>query len=319
MIKLKNPPNLPFDLSDAELWTNASDVEYFSSEKKYEYFISKRNDILFIDPTPVDKLDEIYPSNYYSYSNKSITLNSNKKSIVELIKYAFDNFKLKLLLSELKTSQISILDVGGGNCELLDLAKNIDKRVNYTELLDLDEESISQAIIKGHSGFKGKIEDFETEKKYDLIFLVNLIEHVYDPLLILQKLQKLLNPGGLIYIKTPNWKSLDERIFRNHNWVGYHCPRHWILFSKKSFTRLANKANLIIHKFNYEQGATFWASSIICYLKEKRILKNRKNIPPYMSRLYMPLCGLFAFFDIFRGVFFRTSQMSFTLKSLRID
>ena len=30
MVNLKNPPKLPFDISDAELWAEVYDVEYFS-------------------------------------------------------------------------------------------------------------------------------------------------------------------------------------------------------------------------------------------------------------------------------------------------
>jgi len=41
---------------------------------------------------------------------------------------------------------------------------------------------------------------------------------VRDPVAVLQKMSGMLAPDGLILIKTPNYDSLDARIFRHRNW-----------------------------------------------------------------------------------------------------
>ena len=58
-------------------------------------------------------------------------------------------------------------------------------------------------------------------KKYNLILLLNLIEHIADPTATLKKLTEYLEPGGIILIKTPNIDSLDFRIFKIHIGADY--------------------------------------------------------------------------------------------------
>ncbi len=50
------------------------------------------------------------------------------------------------------------------------------------------------------------------EKQFDAIVMVALIEHLIDPLRAMQKIRKLLKPGGFIYIDTPNIAKYTRRI-----------------------------------------------------------------------------------------------------------
>jgi hypothetical protein len=42
-------------------------------------------------------------------------------------------------------------------------------------------------------------------------------------------------------IVTDNTDALDFKIFKGGYWGGYHFPRHWNLFNRKSLTKLAGK------------------------------------------------------------------------------
>ncbi|MCL2748552.1 MAG: class I SAM-dependent methyltransferase [Alphaproteobacteria bacterium] len=51
--------------------------------------------------------------------------------------------------------------------------------------------------------FKGWIEDFKPQKKYDYVLVTEVLEHVSDPLLILKKAAQCIGKDGLIYISSP--------------------------------------------------------------------------------------------------------------------
>jgi 2-polyprenyl-3-methyl-5-hydroxy-6-metoxy-1,4-benzoquinol methylase len=55
------------------------------------------------------------------------------------------------------------------------------------------------------------LEDFQTDKRYDRILFLNVIEHVEDPVGSLVQLSRLLRDEGLIFITAPNCMSLNRR------------------------------------------------------------------------------------------------------------
>jgi SAM-dependent methyltransferase len=186
--------------------------------------------------------------------------------------------------------------------------------VTHTQVVDIDEGARPAAERSGHDFFCGRIEDVPTDQKFDLILMLNLIEHVADPVSVLQKSKGLLSPKGRIYVKTPNFRALDATIFRNMNWGGYHCPRHFVLFSKNSFDMLAQKAGLEIGSFSYTQGAPFWAISILEILRRFGIVRISRQRPSIYHPLTPLLQAAGAAFDFARKPFMRLSQMVIVLK-----
>jgi 2-polyprenyl-3-methyl-5-hydroxy-6-metoxy-1,4-benzoquinol methylase len=283
-------------------WNVARDYEYFSTDDEYTYYQCNDCRSVFIHPIPADQLKKIYPSNYYSFAQQS-------KNIVVQLKGWLDKRFFKKVMQQITAPAIQVLDVGGGTGWLPDLLKKADPRVTFTQVVDIDEEAKTIAEQNGHAYFEGTIESFQTEKKFELILLLNLIEHVEDPLAVLQKAGSLLAPGGLIVIKTPNTDSWDARLFQKTYWGGLHCPRHWIIFSEKSFRLLIQPTALRIKKLRYTQGAPFWAFSIIAALHRKKIVRVSAGKPIIYHWLFAPLSALFALFDFIRRPFAKTSQL----------
>jgi len=56
------------------------------------------------------------------------------------------------------------------------------------------------------------IEDFETEQRFDTITLLNVLEHVVDPVAILRRAAGWLVPGGCIVAQVPNARAVNRRI-----------------------------------------------------------------------------------------------------------
>jgi len=290
----------------ADKYCSARDVEYFTIPGNFDFYECTICDILFINPMPINLLSTIYPPNYYSFT-------SMNKSISFRIKDFIDSLFYKKILKKIPGEKIRVLDIGGGTGTLLDSIKNADPRVSFTQVVDLDSNAKTIAEKKGHHYYQGPIEQFEDEERYDVILVLNLIEHVADPLKVLNKAATLLNPNGAIIIKIPNYKSLDARIFKNTYWGGLHCPRHWVLFTKKSFSMLANLSGLTIKQFSYTQGAPFWGFSILHWLHTKKWISADKDKPIIYHPLFSIISVGAAIFDFARRPFAPLSQMFFVL------
>ncbi len=52
----------------------------------------------------------------------------------------------------------------------------------------------------------------EPEARYDAIILIALIEHLIDPLGALREIRRLLRPGGIVYVDTPNIAKYTRRL-----------------------------------------------------------------------------------------------------------
>lgn len=289
--------------AELELWTHSRDTEYFTTPEPFALHRCRACDALSIDPVPQERLREIYPATYYSFA-------SGKRSFATRVKEALDRRRFAQLLRDLPGRELAVLDVGGGSGYLLDLVKRADPRVARTQVVDFDPEAERAARARGHGYFRGRIEDYATDQRFDLVLLLNLIEHVADPGAVLAKARTLLRPGGVILVQTPNWRCLDERLFRHKSWGGYHTPRHWVLLTRSSFAALVERAGLRLRRFRYTQGGWFWAVSVLAWLHEKGLVKASFERPLNRHPLFGPLAALFAAFDFARLPFARGAQMS---------
>jgi SAM-dependent methyltransferase len=283
-------------------WATASDVEYLSTDDSFNYLMCRSCGALSIDPVPRHRLSEIYPETYYSFS-------PNELSFVERVKQALDRRTFSKLFSPIVGEDLAALDVGGGAGWLLTQAKAVEPRLRQTQVVDIDASAQAAAIAAGHDFFLGRIEDYATQARFDVILMLNLIEHVDDPVAVLSKVRALLKPNGRILIKTPNHDSLDARLFRHHSWGGLHAPRHWVIFTPESFRLAATRAGLQVDRLWLTQGAPFWAVSVLEFLSRMKIVDIRRDRPMCDHPLFGLLLGLFGGIDLIRGRFQRTSQM----------
>lgn len=301
-------PNCPIcKQTETRLWSVAKDYEYSSSEKNYSYYQCQACDTLFIHPVPLEELKLIYPPTYYSFSG-------TQKNWVFRVKETMDKRLLKKILKQVDCDNIKVLDVGGGTGWLLDIAKSADDRVKFTEVVDIDNKPRAEAESKGHQYFEGRVEDFKPQHSFHLVLMLNLIEHVSNPLHVLQMAEKLMEPGGILLLKTPNNLSWDARLFKNTYWGGLHCPRHWVIFSEKSFRHIIKDTGFSIRSLQYTQGAPFWAFSIIALLARKKLVRVNYERPIIYHPLFPLLSAFFALFDFIRSPFSKTSQMFITLQ-----
>jgi 2-polyprenyl-3-methyl-5-hydroxy-6-metoxy-1,4-benzoquinol methylase len=304
---MKNLPKcLACDSTENIEWASAKDAEYLTTNETFQFYRCENCHVLFIDPVPSERLNIIYPQNYYSFVTP-------KTSIIFAIKNWLDRRIFKRLFAQIPGESLNVLDVGGGAGWQLNNLRRIEPRITQTYLVDLDPNAEKLARKHGHEYFCGGIENYETNIKFDFVLLLNLIEHVKDPTKVLVKLRSMLSDKGIVLVKTPNYDALDAQIFRHKNWAGYHCPRHWVLFTKNSFENLAKRAGLHVKYFSYTQGAPFWAASFLSWLSKIGMVNITKERPIMYHPLFGFLSAGFAFLDFVRRPFAKTSQMFFML------
>jgi 2-polyprenyl-3-methyl-5-hydroxy-6-metoxy-1,4-benzoquinol methylase len=72
---------------------------------------------------------------------------------------------------------------------------------------------------------------------FDVVTQFGYIEHEWHPLAGLRAAYRLLKPGGLTILKTPNYASWNRHI-RGMNWCGYHIPAHCNYFTPRTLGKI---------------------------------------------------------------------------------
>lgn len=128
-----------------------------------------------------------------------------------------------------------ILDIGCAAGDLISLNPEI------IEGIDFDEDSLRIAESRGYRVKKIDIDTsmhlLESEK-YEGIWAMHVIEHLYNPLNFLKEVRRLLILGGKAVIYTPNCPYLLYRINKNF-WNDYTHKRP---FTKFTLERIAYDA-----------------------------------------------------------------------------
>ncbi|MFI7060387.1 class I SAM-dependent methyltransferase [Kribbella sp. NPDC050124] len=83
------------------------------------------------------------------------------------------------------------------------------------------------------------------EQQYDVIFGSHLIEHVTEPGAFLESASRLLRPGGVIVLVTPNIKSLLARV-SGRRWVSFKIPEHVSYYDPTTIAELLRRTGLSV-------------------------------------------------------------------------
>lgn len=99
----------------------------------------------------------------------------------------------------------------------------------------------------GFDSFIGTLENFAenrppSSRPFDVITMWDCLEHVVDPAELLAATRRLLTPGGLLFIRTPNLLAAERVVFGSH----YHSFKreHLHMFSPASIAVCALTAGL---------------------------------------------------------------------------
>jgi len=130
-----------------------------------------------------------------------------------------------------------LLDVGCGDGQLLQTAK--DEGWDAVGI-DLAETAILLCHRRGLTASKTDFFDGSLdEKRFDVIVMSELIEHVPSPQRFLKRAEELLDAGGVLYLTTPNFGSLARRML-GETWSVIH-PEHIGYFERSTLRKIASE------------------------------------------------------------------------------
>ncbi len=102
--------------------------------------------------------------------------------------------------ADLKSGRL--LDVGCGCGFLMEAAR---KRGWQVVGIDPSEKSVQFArSLTGESACKTTLDDFETDGRFRVVTLVNVLDHSLHPWNDLRRVRQLMEPDGLVFIRVPN-------------------------------------------------------------------------------------------------------------------
>lgn len=196
------------------------------------------------------ELEKYYAEKYYQTAQGSY---ENEYPTAEY-EY-FDNkieqkiFVINKLFSKKENNSRTLIDIGCGEGFTLNHFKKKGWKVtglDYSEFgvkkfnADCLPDLITGDIYK-------QMEPIIADKiQFDVVWLDNLLEHVIDPLFLLQQCKKLLKPDGVLVIEVPNdFSVLHQHLIKNNyinNEFWVVIPDHLSYFNKSGLEAIAADA-----------------------------------------------------------------------------
>jgi 2-polyprenyl-3-methyl-5-hydroxy-6-metoxy-1,4-benzoquinol methylase len=129
-----------------------------------------------------------------------------------------------------------VLDVGCGSGRMMRRLAELGWEVHG---IDFDPKAVEVARNQGLDVRLGTLDEQSYDDgSFDAIVMNHVIEHVPDPLRLLESCKRVLKPGGKLVLATPNaWSWGHQRYGRS--WRGLEPPRHLHIFTPQAIKRLA--------------------------------------------------------------------------------
>lgn len=161
------------------------------------------------------------------------------------------------------TEQRPILDLGCGDGRLLSLFQRAGVPAGLLHGVEISDASAAAARARGFQVQAGRFETLNfPPEKFGLVVMQQVLEHVSDARAVLGQVFRALQPGGVLIIETPNIASWDHALFRSRYWGGYHIPRHLVLFSARSLSRLLSYTGFQVMRTESLLSPCFWIQSV---------------------------------------------------------
>ncbi len=195
--------------------------------------------VLFNNPV-VKNPNDLYQNEAY-YEDRTISF---RKAQV----FARQNFPIiglinRFLLANQSPGKqpVEFLEIGPGNGGLSLAAKNTGWNVTCADVSEVVKQKL-KALDLTVELYDGNVLSFDLSS-FDIVAMNHVIEHLKYPRETMESVARSLKPGGILYLVTPNHKSLD-RYYHALKWSGWDIPYHLIHFNPKSLSTLLETVGL---------------------------------------------------------------------------
>ncbi|MFN0123730.1 MAG: class I SAM-dependent methyltransferase [Blastocatellia bacterium] len=113
--------------------------------------------------------------------------------------------------------------------------------------VEADRDSSAVAQSRGAQCFNGTLPDAGfADHSLDVVVMYHVIEHLPSPRLALREIHRILRPGGLLVMETPNIDNIWFRLL-GHRWRQF-IPDHIYFFTPATMTRLCAQGEFEIRE-----------------------------------------------------------------------
>jgi len=207
-------------------------------------------------PTP-GQLSRYYAEEYYGATRRKFV-----GPLADLVEW-FQQGRARMVSARL-APDARVLDVGCGNGGFLLGMKARGFRAEGTEWTPESARRIpAEAGIPVHVGDLLEID--LAEGSFDAITLWHVFEHLAQPAETLEKIHRLLKPGGLLFLSMPNHESWQAERHGRH-WFHLDPPRHLHGFGVRSLEGLLSSREFSVlhrHTWSLEQNPYGWLQSFL--------------------------------------------------------
>lgn len=131
-----------------------------------------------------------------------------------------------------------------GSGHLLDIGCNEGRGLEIyarngfeVEGLELNAAAAAKARETGFKVHTCELSDLNVNCRYDVAVLSNVLEHSLDPRSMLANVNRILKPGGSVWISCPNSRSFFRELF-GVQWINWHVPFHIVHFHAETLANL---------------------------------------------------------------------------------
>jgi 2-polyprenyl-3-methyl-5-hydroxy-6-metoxy-1,4-benzoquinol methylase len=271
-----------------KLWATGYDRLHLVSRQEFVYSICKDCQLVFISTRPIEsEIHKFYPQNYGPYNGVNYVeenVGSVKKqdSLLKRILYRSSLPFNKIIKSifpdrfhelfnnyyKLKLKGETVLDFGCGSDKFLNKAKSEGWN---TIGMDFTEQPIEQIKKSGHKAIlfnSPQAWHLIEDNSIDLVRMNHVLEHLYEPKEILQKIFQKMKKGGILHIAVPNPGGWSAALFKN-KWRGFESPRHTMLYNPETLKEMLLKLKFSNVEILQETITKDFSRSYGFYLREK--------------------------------------------------
>ncbi|WP_374107995.1 class I SAM-dependent methyltransferase [Tenacibaculum aquimarinum] len=212
--------------------------DYSVSKEVFELEKNEEFDMLVTIPVPKNLSSYYESENYISHTD-------GKKGVFEKVYQLVKNYTLKRklkLINSFNSEEKTILDIGAGTGDFLATCKN-----DNWQVLGIEPNKKAREIAASKNITLQENISVVKNKKFDVITLWHVLEHVENLEEYIQQLKALLKENGTLIIAVPNYKSYDANHYKKY-WAAFDVPRHLWHFSQTSISKLFSKENITIVK-----------------------------------------------------------------------
>ena len=198
---------------------------------------------IWLNPLPKpEDIEKIYNNAYHNVSSSYFS-KVEKKMFRSKRRAKFLEKYIK------KNKNIKFLDIGSNGGFMVEAAR---LRGHEATGIEIDPYSIKYAKENYNKNifFEGDLETYykkNNQKKFDIIYCSEVIEHLIDINNFIYFIKELLDPNGIIFLTTPNIKHW-RRPKNLHLWDAYCPPNHCLYFDNYTLSKLLKKFDLKIVK-----------------------------------------------------------------------